>query len=283
MHLRVALGRIDDHDDQPVASYRRSSGVSTVAVVAGLGIVSAWAWILTIRESDAMSTMVMGLGHIGRLMSMGMSAVGFLEMWAVMMVAMMAPTIVPVTLAYQSVGGRGPGRLGSTAALVVGYFSVWWLVGIPAFAAFVWFHDLNPAAGSSRWLAVIAGAIFLIAGAYQFTSRKAHCLSACCRPFSVAARAGGGTGIGSGFRAGWSHGVDCLGCCWAAMLVLLVVGLMHVGWMVGLALLFLAEKHFPRSLILSRIVGVALVVVGIAVIAHPALLPSLSGASGSSL
>jgi predicted metal-binding membrane protein len=61
------------------------------------------------------------------------------------------------------------------------------------------------------------------------------------------------------------------------MLVLVVVGLMDVVWMLALSLLFLVEKHSPRALTLSRLVRVALVVLGLAVMIHPTLLHTVSG------
>lgn len=284
MTERVIFGPalpVGDQTDVPATSYRSSPLGSTVAVVAGLAIVTVLAWVVTVRKADSMSEMVMGLGHIGRAMRMDMSAWSFLSMWAVMMVAMMAPTIAPVMLAHRSVRGPKERGVGAAGALVAGYFSVWCLLGVLYFAAFVWFHDLSPSAGDSRWLPALAGAILLLAGGYQFTSRKAHCLRACCRPFAVARQRQGSAGVADGFRTGWSHGLDCLGCCWAAMLVLLVVGLMNLVWMLALSLLFLAEKHSPRALNLSRLVGVALVVLGVAVTIHPTLFHTISGMSAS--
>jgi len=268
-----------DRRDHPAESYRRLPRASTVAVVAALATATVLAWIVTVHKANSMSAMVMGLGHIGRAMRMGMSAWSFLTMWAVMMVAMMAPTIVPLTLAHRFAAARHKRRVGATAALAVGYFSVWWLLGVPYFVAFLWFHDVSPLAGDSRWLPALAGAILLLAGGYQFTARKAHCLRTCCRPFGVASQHGGG--LVDGFRTGWSHGIDCIGCCWAAMLVLLAVGLMNIAWMVGLSILFLAEKHSPRALTLSRLVGGALVILGVAVMIHPTLFHTIAGKSGS--
>jgi predicted metal-binding membrane protein len=99
------------------------------------------------RKADLMSGMVMGLGHIGRAMRMPLPSWSFMSMWAVMMVAMMAPTIAPVMLAHRSLRTSDERGFGSTAALVAGYFTVWCLLGVLYFGAFVWFHDLSPSAG----------------------------------------------------------------------------------------------------------------------------------------
>jgi predicted metal-binding membrane protein len=267
--------------DLPATSYRRLPLGSTAAVVAVLACVTVVAWIVTFRNAESMADMVMGLGHIGPSMPMAMDAPQFLSMWAVMMVAMMAPTIAPLVLTDRAVRHREDKGVGATVLLVAGYFTLWWLVGILALMAFLWFHDLSPSAGDSRWLPALSGGVLLIAGVYQFTSRKARCLQACCRPLALITQRAGRSGVGDAFRRGWLHGLDCLGCCWAAMLVLLVVGLMNVVWMFGLSLLFLAEKHSPRALHLSRIVGGALVLLGVAVVIHPTLFHTISGVSAT--
>jgi predicted metal-binding membrane protein len=65
------------------------------------------------------------------------------------------------------------------------------------------------------------------------------------------------------FRLGAQQGLFCLGCCWAAMLVMFAVGTMNVVWMAALGVLMTIEKlsttqHF------SRAVGMAFVAIGLA-------------------
>jgi predicted metal-binding membrane protein len=62
------------------------------------------------------------------------------------------------------------------------------------------------------------------------------------------------------------------------MSVLLVVGLMNLAWMTLVALIFLVEKHWRHAAGLTRIVGGALIVLGLAVVVRPSLLPAISGA-----
>ena len=75
---------------------------------------------------------------------------------------------------------------------------------------------------------------------------------------------------------GFDHGAFCLGCCWALMTVLVVVGLMNLAWMIGLFFVFLAEKSSAHGLLLAKITGAALVVLGVVVIAHPGILSTIS-------
>ena len=60
------------------------------------------------------------------------------------------------------------------------------------------------------------------------------------------------------------------------MIVLLVVGVMNLAWMVGLFLVFFVEKSWRHGLLLARVAGAALVVLGVMVIVEPTLLPRIS-------
>jgi len=61
------------------------------------------------------------------------------------------------------------------------------------------------------------------------------------------------------------------------MSVLVVMGLMNLVWMAALALIFLGEKNWRHGIILSRIVGISIAVLGLAIILHPDFLMALSG------
>jgi predicted metal-binding membrane protein len=122
----------------------------------------------------------------------------------------------------------------------------------------------------------IAGATLLVAGLYQFTPFKAVCLRACRNPFDFITSHDFGAGPVNDFRAGLSHGAFCLGCCWALMVVLVVVGLTNLAWMAILGVVFLAEKNWRHGVGLTRIAGTAVAVLGITVIADPGLLQVIS-------
>ncbi|MDQ3305986.1 MAG: DUF2182 domain-containing protein [Actinomycetota bacterium] len=249
--------------------------VTILAVV----VVAAIAWFFTLRMADSMSKMVNGLGQVGRRMPNEMGIGRFLWMWAVMMIAMMAPAVIPAALGHRLVlRHRGESAV-SSAAFVAGFLAVWSAIGVAYLLPFLWFRSLAAEASDSWWLPVVAGAILVSAGGYQFSRRKAHCLGACCAPVTLALDHDAGTGLTSAFRTGVDHGVHCLGCCWALMAVLLAVGLMNVVWMIGLSVLFLVEKHSRRALVLGRVAGAALVILGLAVMASPDLLHTVSGAS----
>ncbi|MGI9022668.1 MAG: DUF2182 domain-containing protein [Acidimicrobiales bacterium] len=266
-----------DRPEAALSSYRLLPVRSTVGIVAGLLAISAVGWIYTIGEADSMSGMVSGLGQVGHLMPDTMGIASFFAMWVAMMAAMMCPTLGPVVLVHRAVLRQRHEGLGATVAFVTGYLAVWWLAGLVYLLPYLWFRDLAPATGDSRWLPWLAAAVLVTAGAYQFTRRKTHCRESCGSPRMFVAGHDRGPGTGAAFRLGVSNGLHCLGCCAGLMAVLLVVGLMNLVWMVALSVVFLAEKHWRRAPGLGQVVGAALIVVGLAVAVWPDTLPTISG------
>ncbi len=262
-----------------VSSYRLLPARSTAAIVTALLAVAAAGWVYTISRADSMSDMVTGLGQVGHLMPDTMAVTGFSAMWVAMMAAMMCPTLAPVVLAHRAMLRRRNEGLASSVGFVAGYLAVWWLVGLVYLLPYLWFRGLSVDAGGSRWLPALAGAVLVAAGAYQFTRRKAHCQESCSSPQAFVADHDAGRGVGGAFRTGAANGRHCLGCCAGLMAVLLVVGLMNLVWMVALSLVFLAEKHLRRSSGLGRMVGAALIVLGVVVGVWPTVLPPISGTS----
>lgn len=58
------------------------------------------------------------------------------------------------------------------------------------------------------------------------------------------------------------HGAYCVGCCWFLMGLLFVGGVMNLYWIMGLALVVLAEKALPVGHWLAYAIGVALSATG---------------------
>lgn len=209
----------------------------------------------------------------------GMAMLGaglFLATWVVMMVAMMFPTIAPMVLTHAGiVRSRGGGAL-PTVAFVFGYLVIWTAAGLVPLAI-IQLLASSPSASFMTWLPRLGGVVVLVAGLYQFTPLKDVCLKACRSPLGFVLSHDFGGGSPAAARAGFSHGLYCLGCCWAIMAVLAVVGLMNLAWMAVFALLFFLEKTWRHGVVLSRISGIACVVAGAAVIAYPDLLHLVSG------
>jgi predicted metal-binding membrane protein len=62
---------------------------------------------------------------------------------------------------------------------------------------------------------------------------------------------------------GAGHGLYCLGCCWALMLLLFFGGVMNLLWIAGIALFVLVEKLAPFGDWTGRVIGLLLVVAGV--------------------
>ena len=118
-------------------------------------------------------------------------------------------------------------------------------------------------AARAPWLAFngwIAGvAVLGTAGLFQFSALKYRCLDQCHTPLAfIIGRWHGQRPAREALVLGVDHGAFCVGCCWALMLLMFVVGTGSLGWMLGLAALMAAEKNLPGGRRLRVPLGVAL-------------------------
>ena len=166
-------------------------------------------------------------------------------MWFFMSLAMMLPSAMPMMRTYgdiADVAAQKGEKVVSLSVLVAGYLIIWAVFSVLISLvqlAMIW---LNIAADPVLPLqGFIAGLILLFAGAYQFSALKNACLEKCRNPFSILF--GKWTSQTSGvFKLGVEQGLFCLGCCWALMLVMLVVGTMNLAWMAFFTLFAIIEK-----------------------------------------
>ncbi len=272
----MQLAGASPEQDSPRAAFARLSWRVNLAVVVALFTLSALAWRSTIQDAVSMRGMVMGLGQIGWLAQGDMSAGVFLVMWVTMMVAMMLPTVAPMVLAHLGVTRRRGRGIIPTLVFIIGYLLVWSVIGAVPLLAYKAFAPLSEDPALLRWLPALAGMILIIAGAYQFSAWKRICFDHCQSPFAFLASHDFDGGSASALRAGLVHGALCLGCCWAIMAVLLLVGLMNLLWMAGIFALVFIEKHWRHGLVVAKVAGVALMVLGAAEVAYPSLLPSIA-------
>jgi predicted metal-binding membrane protein len=110
---------------------------------------------------------------------------------------------------------------------------------------------------------LFAGLLLVAAGLYQWTPLKGACLSQCQAPLSFLHRNGGfrRDPMGS-LQLGLKHGLTCIGCCWALMMLLFVGGVMNLLWIAALSTLVLLEKLVPFGRLVPRAVGLVLVAAG---------------------
>jgi predicted metal-binding membrane protein len=240
------------------------------AVVLGsltLVILLAWGYLL-LGAGINMEMMDMGAGQMMVMApewSPGYGVVVF-AMWAVMMVAMMLPSAAPVTLLVASIARKraaaGGTRGTTTVQFVLGYIAVW--LGFAAAATLLqWGLDeaglLSDTMAFSN--ALLAGAVLVAAGIYQWTPLKEACLRHCRSPLDFLLFHWRDGSVGA-LISGIGHGIFCLGCCWMLMVLLFVGGIMNFAWIAGIALLVLIEKTLPWAGRMNRVTGAILVAWG---------------------
>ncbi len=90
----------------------------------------------------------------------------------------------------------------------------------------------------------LGAVLLIIAGIYQLTPLKQACLRTCQSPFGfLMSRWRSGTG--GAFRMGLEHGLYCVGCCWALMLLLFAGGVMNLAVIAALTAFVAFEKLTP--------------------------------------
>lgn len=240
------------------------SARTSAATFAGVVAVTVSAWVYLFLLAARMGTM-------GSPLAMPMTSawtsgdiVLMWTMWAVMMIGMMLPSAAPMIAAYSTtVRSRHTVLRGSTPAFVIGYLGAW-----SAFAALAtmlqWLlHDaalVDPMGTTTSNM--LGGGILVVAGTYQFTALKGACLNQCRSPLGFLLNSWRPHRRGA-LIMGAHHGLFCIGCCWALMGLLFVLGVMNLVWVALVAAFVLVEKLVPSGT-LSRGLGVALILWGTA-------------------
>jgi predicted metal-binding membrane protein len=253
----------------PAIAVLRSDRRAAVVILGALLGLSAIAWYVTVQQAAGMEGM--------RADPLTMGGAAFLLMWVVMMVGMMFPTIAPMVLAHRLISKQRGDGWHVSGAFVLGYLVVWAAIGLVPTGLFLVFRSVIAGGSLEGSYASLAGAALIAAGLYQFTPAKRVCLVKCQTPFAFVLEHDFGGGSVSAIKAGISHGAFCAGCCWALMLVLVVVGFMNLPWMAVLAAIFLLEKNFLQGLVANRVLGALVLLLGLAVVIYPGLLSFITG------
>ena len=196
------------------------------------------------------------------------AAATFLGMWVVMMVPMMLPSLVPMLRRYrQAISRTAQARLGRLTVLVgVGYFFVWTVFGIGAFSVSLALTALEMQLEPARTGPITVGVVVLIAGALQFTARKAFHL-ACCRQAPGRGRTLPAD-AGTAWRHGLRLGLHCSHCCAGLMAIPLVIGIMDPRAMGVVTAAITIERLAPAGERVARAIGAVVVGAGMFLIAR---------------
>ncbi len=177
--------------------------------------------------------------------------------WIVMTAAMMLPTTLPLFDTFGRVVARRPDRRRLLLLLGLGYMAAWGGFGMFVHGLHTAVLALLPVPARYGWLA--GAATIALAGAFQFSSLKRRCLAQCRSPLPFVSRHWRGTAPAwNSFTLGAHHGLFCVGCCWALMLLMFVVGMGSLGWMLVLAAAMAVEKNERWGRYLGTPLGVAL-------------------------
>jgi predicted metal-binding membrane protein len=246
-----------------LSRYERALIASCVLLITGL----AWAYLVHLNRHMTSpiegSAMMAGMGKVmNQPWGTGDLLLTF-AMWGVMMIGMMAAPALPVLLLFAAMHAqRGRSVAPTVPSFGIGYLIVWLAFSVCATAAQWALHEgalLSSTMATTSTF--VAGVILITAGAYQLTPLKSGCLARCQSPlgFLMSSWRDGASGA---FLMGFRHGIFCLGCCWALMAVLFVVGVMNLAWVAVLTLFILAEKIGPIGVRVSRAGGAILIALG---------------------
>jgi predicted metal-binding membrane protein len=204
----------------------------------------------------------------------------FLIAWQAMIVAMMLPSSLPLVRLFNVASAGAPERRRAMVAFLSGYALIWTAFGAVAFVGDTLVHRLiEDSAGLRGHKWVIVAGLLGLAGAVQFTPLTNRCLTECRHPGAFLLRHYR-RGLGGAFALGRRHGLFCLGCCWALMLVMFVAGVANLAWMGALTVLMVYEKAGAGGRRAVPVAGIVLLACAGLVLAHPHWLPALPGAHG---
>ena len=235
-------------------------------IIISLLATAGLAWILSFMLPDMMSLMT---SYNPLLISL------FTAIWTAGMAAMMFPAIVPMVIFYNKmitnkrsgsstvIAERQLTRTLKIILFITMYLVIWALTGLGLLLG--WSLPMNEFIKmlESGQVGILFGIILIVSGVYQFTSLKNKCLGYCESPLSFFMRRwkNGTTGA---VKMGTYHGLYCLGCCWPYFLIMVALGWMNLAWMGLFAIIIFGEKMWIRGLWIARIVGIALIMLGIA-------------------
>lgn len=222
-------------------------------------ILASWAFLY-------MMAMMSGVDLIGRPVGMNMMPMEtfgpLFAMWAIMMAAMMLPTMVPTLRAYEDLMQSANGTRAGWLGVLLGYAIVWVAFAALITAAQLWLASaglVDELGIAPTWL---SAGLLVVVGAFQFTRVKEVCHGVCHAP-TMYFLGHWRTGALGGLRMGLGLGAFCVGCCWGFMALGFVGGMMSLLWM-GAATLFMVIEKLPQlGAFVTRPMGYALIAAGL--------------------
>ena len=238
-----------------------------VGLAVALICLLSWAWILPMSR-DMYGPMTGASVWMMRESWNATHLVLLFAMWLVMMVGMMLPSAAPTLLLYAMVVRKDAGTgspIARVYAFLFGYLLCWAAFSLVATALQRW---LSAARRLSPMMELqnrpLIAAVLVVAGLYQLTPLKHGCLRHCRAPAAFISEHWH-PGLAGALRMGAVHGLYCLGCCWALMLLLFAGGVMNLLCIALLTLFVLLEKLAPFGQRTAALAGFVLIVAGAAI------------------
>ncbi len=185
-------------------------------------------------------------------------------MWMLMTLVMMSTTAMPVLMSLRSVTSNASQQI--WWAFVFGYAFIWLGFALAASTLQLAIAELNLFDSQNGLNKILSGGLLITAGLYQFSSFKQKCQSECVAPMQFFIRHWR-DGVSGSFKMGLHHGVTCVGCCWALMLLAFVGGLTNIWFMVLSAAVMAIEKFPVIGRRITLPLGVLIIIWGVAVLA----------------
>ena len=186
------------------------------------------------------------------------NALAVFAMWVVMMIAMMLPSAIPMILLHQRMINKNKKPF-ENLSFTLSYLFIWVLFSVGA-VAIQYVAQVSGVLDASSLTAskIISIGLLILAGGFQFTALKRTCLTKCRTPAGFF-MGYWQSGVLGAFKMGIKHGLFCLGCCWAIMLLLFVGGVMNLSWVLLLTIAVIVEKTLPAGDLISKIIGFVLI------------------------
>ncbi|MEE2709674.1 MAG: DUF2182 domain-containing protein, partial [Gemmatimonadota bacterium] len=182
------------------------------------------------------------------------------SMWAIMMIGMMLPGVTPWILTLSGIRKNLTwDTIKSAVMFLTGYILAWTLFSVIAAIIQGALHDrvlLDRSFAISDDL--ITGGLLVTAGVYQWTPIKESCLKHCRTPLGFFVTSWKDGDLGAVYM-GFTHGLFCVGCCWALMSLSFVAGIMNLLWMAGVTVYILIDHTVTGGSWLGRLLGFSLV------------------------
>ncbi|WP_458190229.1 DUF2182 domain-containing protein [Haladaptatus sp. NG-WS-4] len=187
----------------------------------------------------------------------------YLLVWGTMMVAMMYPSSVPAFRAFYRTLHDEPtlAKVTETGVVMMTFALVWALTGVVSLVVNLAFPVVSVGNGGS---VLLLGGTLLLLSAYQLSPYKCRYLRHCRTP--ERAVEGHRPGLVGAVRSGWRLSVASVGCCWALMALMVVVGSMNVLWMAVITVVVSAELLASNGERLAEVTGGVSGVAGLVVL-----------------